>query len=100
PNARNAHPQLGYATAVAQAAEDASIVALLTEWPEFAQLHPEDLSDVVAGRNIIDARNALDPTRWREAGWTYRALGMGAGRPAPHPEAGLEGADYKMTPQR
>ena len=24
---------------------------------------------------IVDARNALDPQRWRNAGWTYRALG-------------------------
>jgi UDPglucose 6-dehydrogenase len=31
----------------------------------------------VARRNIIDARNALDPVPWREAGWEYRALGVG-----------------------
>jgi len=30
----------------------------------------------VARRNIIDARNALDPVLWREAGWEYRALGV------------------------
>jgi len=32
----------------------------------------------VAQRNIIDARNVLDPGVWREAGWVYRALGMAA----------------------
>lgn len=94
-NASRAHPQLGYATSAAQAAGDASIVALLTEWPEFARLRPEDLADMVAERNIIDGRNALDPVRWREAGWTYRALGMRAGRPAPH-----AGTGYEMTSQR
>ncbi|MFE2678771.1 hypothetical protein, partial [Streptomyces hygroscopicus] len=26
-------------------------------------------------RRILDGRNALDADRWREAGWTYRALG-------------------------
>ena len=30
----------------------------------------------VARRNIIDARNVLDPAPWREAGWEYRALGV------------------------
>ena len=24
---------------------------------------------------IIDGRNALDPVKWQEAGWVYRALG-------------------------
>jgi UDPglucose 6-dehydrogenase len=30
---------------------------------------------VVAEPRIVDGRNALDPERWRAAGWTYRALG-------------------------
>ncbi len=103
-NARRVQPQLGYASTVPQAARDASIVALLTEWPEFARMDPDDLSEVVTEPNIIDARGALDPARWREAGWTYRALGMRAGRPAPHPETGFEGTGRdgtgrEMTPQ-
>jgi UDPglucose 6-dehydrogenase len=38
-------------------------------------MDPEELGRVVAIRRIVDGRNALDPARWREAGWTYRALG-------------------------
>ena len=38
-------------------------------------LDPEALGRVVAARRIVDGRNALDPARWRGAGWTYRALG-------------------------
>jgi UDPglucose 6-dehydrogenase len=34
-----------------------------------------DPRDLENARRIIDARNALDPARWREAGWSYRALG-------------------------
>ncbi len=30
---------------------------------------------LVANPRIVDGRNCLDPDRWREAGWTYRALG-------------------------
>ena len=36
---------------------------------------PATLSAVVDGQHIVDGRNALDPARWRDAGWTYRALG-------------------------
>ena len=46
------------------------------EWPEFAELTPGSLDGTVARRNIIDARNALDPVPWREAGWQFRALGV------------------------
>jgi len=57
------------------AARGADLVLHLTEWTEFRQMDPRVLSAVVAGRHIVDGRNALDPARWREAGWTYRALG-------------------------
>ncbi|MCL3862733.1 hypothetical protein [Actinotalea sp. K2] len=33
------------------------------------------LGTVVAHRQVIDGRNALDPVRWRAAGWTYTGLG-------------------------
>jgi len=38
-------------------------------------MDPGVLSDVVAARRIVDGRNALDPAKWRDAGWSYRALG-------------------------
>jgi nucleotide sugar dehydrogenase len=74
-NARRACPELGYAATVAEAARDARVVLVLTEWPEFAGLSPAGLAGVVAQRNIVDGRNVLDPDRWRAAGWDYRALG-------------------------
>ena len=77
-NARRARPELRYAATVADAARGAHVVLLLTEWQEFTALTPGALSPIVAQRNIIDARNVLDPGVWREAGWEYRALGMAA----------------------
>ena len=47
----------------------------LTEWPEFREADPAALGEVVAERRIVDGRNALDASRWRAAGWVYRALG-------------------------
>jgi UDPglucose 6-dehydrogenase len=78
-NARRVSPDLGYAASLAEAARDAQVVLLLTEWPEFAALTPGQLDDFVARRNIIDARNVLEPAQWRKAGWEYRALGVAAG---------------------
>ncbi len=75
-NARRARPELCYATSMIAAAAGAHVVLLLTEWPEFTALTPGDLDLIVARRNIIDARGALDPLPWREAGWQFRALGV------------------------
>jgi UDPglucose 6-dehydrogenase len=74
-NARRVHPELTYATSALEAAADADLVLLLTEWAEFRQMDPGALGRVVANRRIVDGRNALDPSSWRSAGWTYRALG-------------------------
>ncbi|GAA0338191.1 UDP-glucose/GDP-mannose dehydrogenase family protein [Actinoallomurus spadix] len=74
-NARRAHPDLGYGSSATDAVEGAHVVLLLTEWKEFRDLDPEILGTAVAERNIVDGRNALDPERWRAAGWQYRALG-------------------------
>jgi UDPglucose 6-dehydrogenase len=75
PNARVRYPDLTYADSTLDAVRDADLVLLLTEWLEFREADPTALAEVVAARNIVDGRNALDPERWRAAGWTYRALG-------------------------
>ncbi|MFO7399765.1 MAG: UDP binding domain-containing protein, partial [Actinomycetales bacterium] len=74
-NARAAYPDLEYAESALEAARGADVVLLLTEWPEFAALDPDELSTVVRERNIVDGRLVLDAEAWRSAGWTYRALG-------------------------
>ena len=73
--AREEHPELNYADSMLEAARDADVVLLLTEWTEFREANPEELAEVVAQKRIVDGRNALDPTYWRASGWTYRALG-------------------------
>jgi UDPglucose 6-dehydrogenase len=75
PHARRAHPELRYAGSAADAVTGADVTLLLTEWQEFRDADPELLGKVVARRNIVDGRNALDAAQWRAAGWTYRALG-------------------------
>ncbi len=74
-NARIKYPELGYRDSALVAAKGADLVLHLTEWAEFREMDPDVLAEVVAERRMVDGRNALDPERWRSAGWTYRALG-------------------------
>jgi UDPglucose 6-dehydrogenase len=74
-NAKRAYPQLAMASSALEAARNADVLLVLTEWAEFREMDPTKLASVVAAPRIVDGRNALDPVAWRAAGWTYRALG-------------------------
>jgi UDPglucose 6-dehydrogenase len=69
------YPELKLATSAFEAAQDADVVCHLTEWREFRDMAPASLEGAVRHKRIVDGRNALDPDLWRNAGWTYRALG-------------------------
>ncbi|MEN0128971.1 MAG: UDP-glucose/GDP-mannose dehydrogenase family protein, partial [Brevundimonas sp.] len=74
-NAASKWPDLRFAATPLEAARDADVVLLATEWDEYRTIDPDALAGVVAHKRILDGRNVLDPTQWRAAGWTYRALG-------------------------
>lgn len=74
-NSRRMYPMLGYADSAAEAAQDADVVAIATEWAEFVHMAPTELDPVVRSRVIVDGRRCLDPQTWRRAGWSYVALG-------------------------
>jgi len=74
-NARELFSHLVYADTALDAARDADVLLLLTEWRDYVDIDPAAVAEVVTERHVIDARNALDPVRWRAAGWTYRGLG-------------------------
>ena len=78
-NARRRAPDLKFAHSAEEAATDADLVLLLTEWPEYVALDPAELGRVVHDRRVLDGRLALDPATWRAAGWRYRGLGRAAG---------------------
>jgi UDPglucose 6-dehydrogenase len=73
--ARHALPGLRYAASIAEAAREADVLLVLTDWPQFADADPARLGRLVARRNVADGRHVLDPARWRAAGWRYQALG-------------------------
>jgi UDPglucose 6-dehydrogenase len=74
-NAHRAYPDLDYADSLAEAVDGAQVVALLTEWDQFRVADPVALGELVAAKNIVDGRHALDADLYRAAGWEYRALG-------------------------
>jgi UDPglucose 6-dehydrogenase len=78
-NARRVHPRLDYAQDLETAVTGADLVCVLTEWNEFRDADPAVLGKVVSASRVLDARNCLNAAGWRDAGWTYRALGRGIG---------------------
>ncbi|MBM4538376.1 nucleotide sugar dehydrogenase [Rhodococcus hoagii] len=74
-NSRRLFPTLGYATSIVEAVEGADVVLVLTEWQEFREMRPSKLARAVRRHNIIDGRNCLQSTEWRDAGWVYRGMG-------------------------
>ena len=75
PNSRRLHPQLSYAQTAAEAIAGAEAVVLVTEWDEYRALDPADSAALVTRPVVFDGRNVLDPSAWRDAGWTYTGMG-------------------------
>ena len=74
-NAAKRFPRLGYVDSLAEAAQEADLVVLTTEWNEFKALTPADLDELVAQKQFIDARNVLPAADWEKAGWSFAQLG-------------------------
>ena len=59
-----------------EAADGASVVALLTEWDEFRWLDFGRVHDgMQPPRALVDVRNLLDPAAMRRRGFTYNGVG-------------------------
>lgn len=70
-----AAPELRTEERTEDALADARLVILATEWADFTGLDPQRCAELVDTPIMMDARNALDPVQWREAGWEYHGLG-------------------------
>jgi UDPglucose 6-dehydrogenase len=75
--ARKIMPELDYADGIEQVVAGADAIVLVTEWPEFLALDWGAVAAAMAGKVVIDGRNALDPAAVRAAGLTYDGIGIG-----------------------
>jgi UDPglucose 6-dehydrogenase len=56
-------------------AKGADVIAIVTEWPQFAQVNFSRLKEETECRLIVDGRNLFSPTRVQEQGFTYYSMG-------------------------
>jgi UDPglucose 6-dehydrogenase len=66
-------PAVPMASSAEEACRDADLVLVLVDWPEFRDLSPRALADVVRRRVVIDTRRCLDRAAWEAAGWAVCA---------------------------
>jgi UDPglucose 6-dehydrogenase len=70
-----------FAESIYEAAEGADVIAILTEWPEFAQLNFSQLKESTTCRLVVDGRNLFAPVRMAEQGFTYHSVGRAVALP-------------------
>lgn len=58
-----------------EAVAGAEVLAVLTEWPEFADVDLDRVADAMAARNVVDARNLLDRESLKARGFAYDGIG-------------------------
>ena len=58
-----------------EACRAADMIALLTEWDDFRWVSPADVAKLMSIRSVVDARNLLDRSEWKRAGFDYQGIG-------------------------
>ena len=77
--------QVGVNNAIAQvknfdssisACAGAHVLAVFTEWNEFAEIDPREVAAQMSNLAVFDGRNMLDKNLWRSAGFIYKGIGQ------------------------
>lgn len=66
---------IAFASRPLEAAEDASLLVIVTEWNAFDSLDLEELKRVMAQPNVADGRNIYDPVKMKKIGFHYCSIG-------------------------
>jgi UDPglucose 6-dehydrogenase len=72
-------PGITFAKTAYEAAFEADVLVVITEWHEFRGLDPRRIKQVMRQPRIVDLRNIFDPEEMRGLGFAYE----GVGRPKP-----------------
>jgi UDPglucose 6-dehydrogenase len=70
-----AHPWIEVVDSALAVCNGADVLAVLTEWKEFALVDPHEIGKRLSSKVVVDGRNVLDREMWREAGFNYRGVG-------------------------
>jgi UDPglucose 6-dehydrogenase len=54
----------------------AHVLAVFTEWNEFAEIDPREVAAQMSNLSVFDGRNMLDKNLWRSAGFIYKGVGQ------------------------
>jgi UDPglucose 6-dehydrogenase len=57
------------------AATGADALVIATEWKVFQDENPTTIGELMAGKLVVDGRNCLDASSWKDAGFRYRGMG-------------------------
>ena len=69
------YPWIERCSSALEACEGADALAVLTEWPEFAQVDPSAVASALRSAAVVDGRNVLNIEAWKSAGFEYRGVG-------------------------
>ena len=69
------YPWIERCSSALEACEGADALAVLTEWPEFAQVDPTAVASALRSASVVDGRNVLSIEAWKSAGFEYRGVG-------------------------
>lgn len=67
--------KIEFAGSELEAAKDADVVAILTEWPQFAEVNLIELKSLMKKPKIVDLRNMLKAKNPKKEGFEYQCIG-------------------------
>ena len=70
-----AYPWIKISASALEVCDGADVLAVLTEWKEFAEVNPQEIGQRLRAKMVVDGRNVLDRDAWQAAGFTYRGVG-------------------------
>jgi UDPglucose 6-dehydrogenase len=69
------YPWIERCESALDACDGADALAVLTEWPEFSSVSPQEVFKKLSHPAVVDGRNILNPSKWKDAGFEYRGVG-------------------------
>jgi UDPglucose 6-dehydrogenase len=57
------------------ACKEAHVLAVFTEWKEFARIEPKLVAEQMSNLSVFDGRNMLNKSSWLAAGFNYKGVG-------------------------